>query len=733
MQGTVIEVIYENEETGFKICDIDVDGSLVTIKGALPFLYPGEIINVEGHATVHPLYGEQFIVESYTKELPRSLDDMEAFLSSGLIEGVGNATAHAIVSEFKEDTFDVLLYEPERIEKIKGISHKKALKIAEAFSVHMITHDVIVFLKKYGISTNLAMKIYNMYGSSAIEKIKENPFQLIDRLDEVSFVKADAIAKSMGHADNSGIRIAYGILHILKLAMSSGHVYLPKSILIVKSMELLNVKEEEVLNGLDYLRQTFRITAVENSDDFDIYIFYVYQCEEYVANKLCEISESNFKVDECNLKKTIEDFASLTGYYPDKSQIDSIRQAASCGFSVITGGPGTGKTTVIMALLRLLRASGKKCLLAAPTGRAAKRMSEACDSNAKTIHRLLEFTGGEGTKMYFGRNESNLLECDVLIVDECSMMDIFLTYHLLRALPRTIQLVFVGDKDQLPSVGPGRILRDIINTNKFNVCFLENIYRRDSNSIINTNAHKINSGQMPEFNIKERDFFIVSAQTMSQCKDVVKELCEKRLVNTYNIDPIKDIQVLIPTKKGACGTTEVNKMLQNSLNPPSKNKGEITFQNIIYRQGDRVMQVKNDYELKWRHKDKIGVEGMGVFNGEMGSVVNIDTIHRKIIVLFDDDKEVEYDMPSLVSLEHCYAITIHKSQGSEFDYCVIPLFTTSDFLLTRNILYTAITRAKKMVVIVGTPYIVRKMIDNNTEQKRYTGLTKKIIEYMKGN
>ena len=732
MQGTVIEVIYENEETGFKICDIDVDGSLVTIKGSLPFLYPGEVINVEGHVTSHPLYGEQFIVESYTKELPRSLDDMEAFLASGLIEGVGNVTAHAIVSEFKEDTFNVLLYEPERIEKIKGISHNKALKIAEAFSVHMITHDVIVFFRKYGLSTNLDMKIYNIYGSSAIEKIKENPFQLIDRLDEISFIKADAIAKSMGYAGNSNIRIAYGILHVLKAAMSSGHVYLPRNLLINKSIELLNVTEDEILSALEFLRDTFRITAVEKDEDFDIYIFYVYQCEEYIANKLYEISSGQYEVDETLLKKTVDDFANLTGYYPDELQINSIKQAASSGFSVITGGPGTGKTTVIMALLRLLRASGKKCLLAAPTGRAAKRMSEACDSNAKTIHRLLEFTGGEDQKMYFGRNESNLLECDVLIIDESSMMDIFLTYHLLRALPRTVQLIFVGDKDQLPSVGPGRILRDIINTGKFNICFLENIYRRDQNSIINTNAYKINSGQMPEFNIKERDFFIVGAQSPIQCKDIVKDLCEKRLVMTYNIDPIKDIQVLIPTKKGTCGTIDINRMLQNSLNPPSDNKDEITFQNTIFRQGDRVMQIKNDYELNWHHKDKIGVEGKGVFNGEMGSVEAIDSVNKKITVLFDDDKEVIYDLPSLISLEHCYAITIHKSQGSEFDYCVIPLFSTSDFLLTRNILYTAITRAKKMVVIVGNPYVVRKMIDNNTEQKRYTGLTDKIIEIMEG-
>ncbi len=730
MQGTVVEVIYENEETGFKICDIDVNGDLVTIKGSLPFLYPGEVINVEGHMVSHQLYGEQFIVESYTKELPQTLDDMEAFLASGLIEGVGNATAHAIVSEFKEDTFDVLLYEPERIEKIKGISHKKAIRIAETFSEHMVMQDVIVFLKKYGLSTNLAVKIYNMYGCNAIDKIKDNPYELIDKLDEVSFIKADAIAKSMGYSQNSGSRISYGILHVLKSAMSAGHVYLPMKILVSKSIELLEVTEEEILGGIDFLRSTFKVMCVENDDDLNIYIFYVYQCEDYIAKKLCDISQMSYDIDDKLFEKTIRDFSDITGYTPDELQVGSIQKAATSGFSVITGGPGTGKTTVIMALLRLLRASGKKCLLAAPTGRAAKRMSEACDSNAKTIHRLLEFNGGEGQKMYFGRNESNLLECDVLIIDESSMMDIFLTYHLLRALPVKIQLIFVGDKDQLPSVGPGRILRDIINTGKFNVCFLENIYRRDANSIINTNAHKINSGDMPEFNVKERDFFILNSQSPVQCRNIVQELCEKRLVSKYNIDPIKDIQVLIPTKKGACGTIEVNKMLQSSLNPADRSKGEIPFQNVVFRQGDRVMQIKNDYELEWHHKDKVGVEGTGVFNGEMGSVTDVDVKNRKLTVLFDDEKEVTYDSPSLISLEHCYAITIHKSQGSEFDYCIIPLFSTSDFLLTRNILYTAITRAKKMVILVGSTYIVRKMIENNTEQKRFTGLNDKIIKYL---
>lgn len=732
MRGTVVEIIYENEETGFKICDIDVDGQLVTIKGSLPFLYPGEVIDVEGHEVSHSFYGKQFIVESYTKELPQTLDDMEAFLASGLIEGVGNATAHAIVSEFKEDTFNVLLYEPERIEKIRGISHKKALKIAESISQHMVMQDVIVFLKKFGISTNLAVKIYNMYGNNAVEKIKENPFQLIDRLDEISFIKADAIATSMGYDRSSGVRIAYGILHILKSALSSGHVYLPENILISKSVEMLGVGTDEIISGIEFLRSTFKITITEGDECNNIYIFYVYQCEDYIANKISLLSKNEYKISDKLFNKSLDDFKKITGYSPDQSQCDSIKSAATNGFSVITGGPGTGKTTVIRALLHLLRSSGKKCLLAAPTGRAAKRMSEACESDAKTIHRLLEFTGGEEQKMFFQRNESNLLECDVLIIDECSMMDVFLTYHLLRAVPNNAQLIFVGDKDQLPSVGPGRILRDIINSGMFNISFLGNIYRRDESSIINNNAHLINNGQMPEFNVKERDFFILNASSPMQCQSTIKELCEKRLVNTYNIDPVKDIQVLIPTKKGHCGTVEINKMLQNSLNPSDDNKAEIIFQQTIFREGDRVMQIKNDYELEWSHKDDLGVSGKGVFNGEMGYIVSINTKAREVTVLFDDERLVVYDTPSLISLEHCYAITIHKSQGSEFNYCVIPLFNTSDFLLSRNILYTAITRAKKMVIIVGSPYIVKKMIDNNTEQKRYTGLTCRIIEAMKG-
>ncbi|MBP3391407.1 MAG: ATP-dependent RecD-like DNA helicase [Clostridia bacterium] len=744
IHGTVLEIIFENEDNGYKICDILCNGTdTVTARGTLPFLYVGEYVTFTGHFENHKVYGDQFIVTGYGKELPVHADEIEIFLSSGLIEGVGPATAKAIVKKFGEDTVQVILHAPEKLECVRGISHARALRIGETFQEYEATSELIVYFNQHGISTGLALKIYQKYGILATEIVQKNPYRLIDDIPEIGFKTADRLGQSIGIALDAGSRICAGILHILSLALGGGHVFLPEPILIRETAQLLNVSESLIEPSLDTLEGLHKILCLGAPENRQIFLSYMDLSEKYVADRLYEHSLITTDVSMDRFEKNMQKFQRQAGIHLDDAQRDAILQSCLHGFSIITGGPGTGKTTIINALVHLLTGMSKKCVLAAPTGRAAKRMAETCGLPAKTIHRLLEFTssgrefegendlnGGNREDFYlkFGRNEQNPLDVNVLIVDETSMLDTLLLYHLLKATPKEAQIIFVGDQNQLPSVGPGNVLKDLISTGLFRTTVLSKIYRQEDSSMIAYNAHKVNGGLLPETNQKDSDFFFLPRKTSQDVMQTLIDVVCRRLPNAYGIDPMKDVQVLIPNKKGYCGVMNANVLLQQELNPARDGLDEFENSNGVFRRGDRVMQTKNNYEITWIKKDTPGVEGKGIFNGEMGVIQGIDKKNKTVDILFDDDRFVTYDFPTMNQIEHCYAITVHKSQGSEFDYCVIPLLSGPPMLMTRNILYTAITRAKKMVVLIGDGQCMENMIANNTQQARYTYLAERIIE-----
>ncbi len=744
LRGTVIEVIYENDNNGYKIVDILCDGrDTITARGSLPFLYIGEFVTLTGHFENHKLYGDQFIVTGYMKELPDNVQDIEIFLASGLIEGVGPSTAKSIVKKFGADTVQIILHNPEKLGCIRGISPARALRIGETFQEYEASSELIVFFNQYGISTGLAWKIYQKYGVLATQIVQKNPYRLIDDIPEVGFKTADRLGQSMGVALDAGSRICAGILHVLSLGLSSGNVYLPEEQVLGETELLLNVSKELIKESIATLEGLEKILCLGDGLDRKIFLSYIDLCEKYIADRLYDHSLVSMDFSIEKIERNLEKFQRQNEIELDETQKQGILKSCIQGFSIITGGPGTGKTTIIKALVHLLTGMSKKCVLAAPTGRAAKRMAEACGIPAKTIHRLLEFASSgrefetenepsdgsrEDFNLKFGRNEHNPLDANVLIVDETSMLDTLLLYHLLKATPHDTQIVFVGDQNQLPSVGPGNVLKDLIASQQFKTTVLTKIYRQEDSSMIAYNAHKVNGGLLPETNQKGSDFFMLPRRTPQDTMQTLLDVVCRRLPTAYGVDPMKDIQVLIPNKKGICGVINANVLLQQELNPHQEGYDDYDNSNGTFRVGDRVMQTKNNYEIVWIKRDAPGVEGKGIFNGEMGVIQGIDKKNKTVDILFDDDRFVTYDYATMNQIEHCYAITVHKSQGSEFDYCVIPLIPGPPMLMTRNILYTAITRAKKMVVLVGDGKCIEWMVSNDTQQKRYTYLKERIQE-----
>lgn len=726
LEGIVKDIVFRNELNGYTVAKLDTEDGEATIVGNIPIINLGETLKVEGDWVYHPTYGEQLKITNVSLVVPSTLSGIEKYLSSGLIPYIGPKTAKKIVEKFGLDTLDIIQYNPERLKEIEGIGEKKMEKIVTAFREQAEIRDIMMFLQQYGITINYAVRIYKKYGKDTISILTENPYKLSEDIYGIGFKKADKIAENMGISKTSPFRIQGGIRFVLNNYAANGHSYVPVEELTEKTSQLLEVEGELVLDAIRDLAIKGVVHILTVGEEIRIYYTPYHVAENNVAKKIVELSQAELKALDIDVDERISKIEEEEKIKFANKQTEAIKEAIKNGIVVITGGPGTGKTTIINAIIKIFQEEGLNVSLAAPTGRAAKRMTEATGVEAKTIHRLLEFSYMDEA-MAFGRDEDSPLETDLLIVDEASMVDILLMNSLLKAIVPGTRLILVGDVDQLPSVGAGNVLRDIINSGAVKVVKLDEIFRQAKESHIVVNAHRINKGQYPILN-KGKDFFFIKEEKPSEIVNIILELCKKRLPSYYGVDPVKDIQVLTPMKKGDVGLNSLNRHLQQVLNPKAPYKKEKQIGEEIFRVGDKVMQIKNNYSIEWELiEDGVVVErGEGVFNGDLGTIIDIDEEDRIMKVLFDEGKEVEYTFDQLDELKLSYAITIHKSQGSEFPIVVIPIYWGPPMLLTRNLLYTAITRAKKLVVLVGDEKYLKRMIGNNRIDKRYSSLDYKI-------
>ncbi len=721
IEALVTDVSFRNEENGFTVLQVRLDdGRRVPAVGVMPELSSGERVALSGDWTAHPQYGKQIRVAICEVLRPATARGIERYLSSGLVRGVGPSTARQIVQAFGEDALDILQYAPDRLQEISGIGEKRARMIYESFSQQQQMREAMVFLQTYGLSPSLSMKIFKQYGERAQAVMKENPYRLVEDIDGVGFKTADRIAQSLGIAPDSPGRLRAGIWYALTEAMGvSGHTYLPKETLVWQTARLLGVEEALSDHALQELLLDQALIARRMEEHTAVYLPRAYKAELETARRLLELHAALPYRSDPTLSKAIGEWQEKTGIALNGEQVRAVRSAVTEGVSVITGGPGTGKTTILRCILSLLDADAD-VLLAAPTGRAAKRMSEATGREARTLHRLLEYGGEEGS---FARNADNPIEADVLIVDEMSMVDVFLMRAFLRALLPGTRLILVGDADQLPSVGAGNVLGDILESDAVPVVRLTEIYRQDAQSMIVVNAHRINHGQAPVLNSRGGDFFLERCEQAVDAAERIAELVSVRLPPYLSLDPMRDIQVLSPMKKGDCGVYALNKRLQERLNPRRDGVAERVFGDTVFRVGDKVMQTRNDYQMTWtRPTGGLSEEGQGVFNGDMGQVVGLDPGERTLTVRFDDDREAVYEDAQLEDLELAYCVSVHKSQGSEFPALVMPAVGGPPMLLTRNLFYTAVTRARRAVVLVGREAAVKQMVANTNIAKRYSGL-----------
>lgn len=732
LEGYVEKIVFRNAENGYTVLSLSKDEEEITLVGTFTFISEGEFIRAEGKYTSHAVYGEQFQVKSYEIKEPEDLFSIERYLGSGAIKGIGVALAARIVRKFKKDTFRIIEEEPERLAEIKGISEKKAKEIAIQFDEKREMRNVMLFLGQYGISTIFAVKIYNEYGPKLYDILKENPYKLAEDISGIGFKLADEIASRVGIGSDSDFRIKAGILYVLLQASSSGHIYLPKDILMQRTAGILLIDTDKIEHHIMDMMIDKRIVVKEIEEHKIVYSSILYYLELNTARMLCDLNiKYDFTLTE--IENRLVKISEHSEIDLDEMQRTAVIEAARNGLLVITGGPGTGKTTTINAIIKFFESEGMEILLAAPTGRAAKRMSETTGYEAQTIHRLLELNGTSNDtdmRYNFERNEQNPLEADAIIIDEMSMVDINLMHALLRAITVGTRLILVGDINQLPSVGPGNVLKDIIYSHNFNVVMLTKIFRQASESDIIVNAHKINGGEAIPLDNKSKDFFFLQRNDVNVIISVIITLINKKLPGYVHATPF-DIQVLTPMRKGELGVERLNQILQQYLNPPSKEKTEKEFHQSIFRVGDKVMQIKNNYQLTWEVKSRYGITteaGTGVFNGDCGIIKEINLFAEILTVKFDDIREVTYPFTGLDELELAYAITIHKSQGSEYPAIVMPILTGPRMLFNRNLLYTAVTRAKSCVTIVGSKDMVQHMIDNASEQKRYSSLDVRIKE-----
>jgi exodeoxyribonuclease V alpha subunit len=731
VEGYVEHIRFRNPDNGYTVLTLDMSGDDETLVGIFNYINEGEYIGAQGEYVDHPVHGPQFQVTSYEIMQPDDIDGMERYLASGAIKGLGAALAKRIIKKFKRDTFRIIEEEPERLAEVKGISERKARDIAVQFQEKQEMRNVMMYLTGYGIATNFAAKIYKEYGNKLFDIIEHNPYQLAEDIHGIGFRIADEIAEKVGIGLSSEFRIHSGILYMLQQAVASGHIYLPKRMLCQKTAQLLSLGPELVEAQLMNLMIDSKIVIKETNQGEIIYLSHYYYMELNTAKMLHDLNIS-YDISEKELNETIQKIEEKSDMKLADMQKMAIKAAAQNGLVVITGGPGTGKTTTVDALIRYFESEGMDIFLCAPTGRAAKRMTEATGYDASTIHRMLELNGGteDGEAMRFERNREYPLETDVIIVDEMSMVDLHLFHALLTATLPGTRLVMVGDVNQLPSVGAGNVLRDIIDAGKFAVVELKKIFRQAEGSDIVLNAHKINAGEQILLDNKSRDFFFLRRMTINDIIGVVVYLMRDKLPNYVDATPF-DIQVLTPMRKGELGVERLNVVLQRYINPPSSEKQEKETVNGFFREGDKVMQIKNNYNLEWTMKGRKGFvvdEGTGVFNGDMGIVKEINTFSETVTVVFDENKYVDYAYSMLDELELAYAVTIHKSQGSEYPAVILPLLTGPPILMNRNLLYTAVTRAKNCLTIVGSDTTVCNMIENVSEMKRYSTLDQRIKE-----
>lgn len=727
INGYVDHIVYRNAENGYTVLSLIVQEDEITCVGTFADIAEGMNIEAQGDFTEHPTYGEQFKVKSFEEKAPENEEAIERYLGSGAIKGIGIALAARIVRRFKADTFRIIEEEPERLSEVKGISQRKAMEIADQVNGKKDLREAMIFLQKYGITMNLAVKIYNRYGNNVYEVIQTNPYQLSDDIEGVGFRTADEIATQVGIRTDSDFRIRSGILYALLQVSGEGHCFLPEQELTRRAAELLEIDPAFIDKHYMDLALDRKIIMESNEEQTRIYSSVYYYMEQNAALLLKSL-DIEYDVPEIEVKDRIARIEKETNLQLEQHQADAVLEAARNGLLVVTGGPGTGKTTTINAIIRYFESEGLDIFLAAPTGRAAKRMSETTGYEARTIHRMLEVSGGPEGTGGFERNEQNPLETDVIIIDEMSMVDITLMYALLKAIPTGTRLILVGDINQLPSVGPGSVLKDIIDSKQFHTVMLTKIFRQAQESDIIVNAHKINQGAEVVLDNKSKDFFFLKRYDADKIINVTLQLIKQKLPGYVNASEY-DIQVLTPTRKGLLGVERLNSILQEYLNPPEKAKREYEHAGRIFREGDKVMQIKNDYNLEWEVRSRYGLpidKGSGIFNGDMGIIEEINSFAEQMTIRFDENHLVDYSFKQLDELEHAYAITIHKSQGSEYPAVVIPLMSGPRMLMNRNLIYTAVTRAKSCVTIVGDDHTFGQMIENNMEQKRFTGLADKL-------
>ncbi|MGO1469242.1 MAG: SF1B family DNA helicase RecD2 [Tissierella sp.] len=731
IEGVIEDIIFRNEDNGYTVAKLNSSDGSVTIVGNAAFINIDEMVEVRGEWIYHDKFGEQLQFETIKTTIPSTLKGIENYLASGILPYVGPKTAKNIVNEFGEDSLDIIQYNPERLKKIPGIGEKKIEKITAAYEEQREVKDIMVYLQGFNITVNNAIKIYKKYGKDTVGVINENPYRLSEDIHGIGFKTSDALAREMGIGLDSPYRIEAGLKFTMMKSSGDGHCYLPKDELLYKTSHLLQVETsliEESIRDLIFKKNFHIVNELETSL---VYYMPFHVAENNVARKIVELSKVDFTDLQVDVEKEIKRIEDEEEIEFHSKQLIAIKEAVEDGVVIITGGPGTGKTTTINAIINIFEDLEMNVVLAAPTGRAAKRMTETTGRESKTIHRLLEFAYME-EDMGFNRDEDSPIEADVIIIDESSMIDILLMNSLLKAINEGTRIILVGDIDQLPSVGAGNVLRDIINSESIRVVMLDKIFRQAEESMIVVNAHKINRGEIPILNGKDKDFYFLSQPNSSSTLNTIIGLNNERLPKYYDYDPLKDIQILTPMKKGDVGTKSLNKKLQETLNPKSTFKAEKKIGDELFRVGDKVMQVKNNYNLEW--KKIVGNmtvdKGEGVFNGDFGYIESIDHEANNLKVLFDDERLVEYSFNGLDELKLSYAITVHKSQGSEFPVVIMPVHWGPPMLLTRNLIYTGITRARELVVLVGEVKFLQMMIKNNRIAKRYSSLDKKIKEYI---